>query len=89
MIKPTTPPEIEDIISKIATSKGTGPYSISQQLIKSVKTSISTQLPNLFNMSFIEGQWPSFLKLSSVIPIYKKETRSFKLQTYFLTFEYK
>ena len=60
MIKPTTSPEIKDIISKIDTSEGTGSYNISQRLIKSVKTSISTPLPNLFNMSFIEGQCQVF-----------------------------
>ena len=32
MIKPTTPPDIEDIIFKIDTAKGTGPYSRSKQL---------------------------------------------------------
>ena len=74
-MKPTCPIEIEDIITKSDTGKATGPNSIPQQIIKSVKKSISVPLSNLFNMSFSEGQCPSFLKISSVIPIYKKDSK--------------
>ena len=75
MMTPTSPVEVEDIISKFDTSKKTGPNSIPQPLLKSIKKSISTPLSNLFNMSFSEGDCPSFLKISSVIPIYKKDSK--------------
>ena len=75
MMKPTCPVEIEDIINKTDTGKATGPNSIPQSIIKAVKKSISVPLSNLFNMSFSEGQCPSFLKISSVIPIYKKDSK--------------
>ena len=73
MIKPTTPAEIEDIIIQINTSKSTGPNSIPNFLIKSIKKSISIPLSILFNKSFTSGKCPDILKLSKVIPIYKKD----------------
>ena len=75
MLKPTSPIEIEDIISNIDTSKGTGPNSVPQQIIKEIKKSIAIPLSNMFNMSFSKGQCPNFLKISSVIPIYKKDSK--------------
>ena len=71
MMKPTSPTEVEDIISKCNTNKGTGPNSILQPLMNSVKKSI-IPLSNMFDMSFQTGQCLTFLKLSSVIPVYKK-----------------
>ena len=75
MLKQTSISEIEEIISKLDTTKGTGPNSIPQELLKSIKSSIAKPLSNLFNMSFSEGKCPSFLKLSSVLPIYKKDSK--------------
>ena len=75
MIKPTSPREIEDIISKFDTSKSTGPNSIPQQVIQSIKKSIAIPLSNMFNMSFLEGKCPSMLKISSIIPIFKKDSK--------------
>ena len=75
MMKPTSPDEIEDIISKVNTSKKTGPNSIPQPLLQSVKKSIAIPLSNMFNMSFTAGVCPSFLKISSVIPVYKKDSK--------------
>ena len=75
MLKETSPSEIEDIITKFDTNKSTGPNSLPQEILKSIKRSISVPLSNLFNMSFSEGKCPSFLKISSVIPIYKKDSK--------------
>ena len=75
MMKPTSPDEIEDIISKVNTSKKTGPNSIPQSLLQSVKKSIAVPLSNMFNMSFTAGECPTFLKISSVIPVYKKDSK--------------
>ena len=74
-IKPTSPTEIEDVISKLDTNKSTGPNSIPQQIIQSIKKSIALPLSNIFNMSFSQGKCPSILKISSVIPIYKKDSK--------------
>ena len=75
MIKPTTPEEIEDIISKIDTSKSTGPNSIPNQLLQALKSSITVPLSTMFNQSFLKGQCPNFIKLSTVIPIHKKDSK--------------
>ena len=75
MIKPTSPTEIEDIITKSDINKKTGPNSLPQPLLKSIKQSIAIPLSNMFNMSFSQGQCPTFLKISSVIPIYKKDSK--------------
>ena len=75
MMKPTSPEEIEDIISKFNTSKKTGPNSIPQTIFQSIKKHISIPLCNMFNMSFQAGQCPNFLKISSVIPVYKKDSK--------------
>ena len=75
MMNPTTPAEIEDIISKFDDGKKTGPNSVPQPLLKKIKKSIAKPLCNLFNMSFQEGRCPTFLKVSSVIPIFKKDSK--------------
>ena len=75
MIKPTSPEEIVDIISKVNTSNENGPNSIPQPLLQSVKKSIAITLSNMFNMSFTAEECPTFLKISSVIPVYKKDSK--------------
>ena len=75
MIKPTTPQEIESVISKLDTSKSVGPNSIPNQLIQSISKSISIPLANIFNSSFKNGIFPEFLKISTIIPIYKKDSK--------------
>ena len=75
MIKPTTTQEIEDTISNIDTSKSTGPNSIPNSLLHSIRNSISTPLSIMFNKSFSKGQCPRMLKLTKIIPIYKKDSR--------------
>ena len=71
MINPTTPAEVEKAISEIDTSKSTGPNSIPNQLLQSIKTSISLPLSIMINNSFQTGQCPEILKLSIVIPVHK------------------
>ena len=75
MTKPTTPKEIEDIIMVSNTMKSTGPYSIPNQIIKQISTSISTPISNICNNSFITGKYPDVLKISKVIPIHKKDSK--------------
>ena len=75
MIKPTRPTEKEDIIAKLDTSKSVGPNSIPNKLIQSIRKSIFIPLSNIFNSTFINGTYPEFLKISIVIPIYKKDSK--------------
>ena len=75
MMTPTSPDEIESIISKFDINKKSGPNSIPEPILQGIKKPIAIPLSNMFNMSFQEGQCPSFLKISSVIPVYKKESK--------------
>ena len=75
MIKPTSPTEIKEIITAIDTSKSVGPNSIPNQLLQATKKSIAIPLANIFNHSFSKGICPDFLKISIVIPIYKKDSK--------------
>ena len=72
MMNPTTLAEIEDKISKFDDDKRAGSNSVSQSLLKRIKKSIAIPLSNLLNISFQEGWCPTFLKVSSVIPIFKR-----------------
>ena len=67
-IYPTTTDEIENEISKLKPGKATGPYSISVDILKLLKSVLSTPLKILFNNSFLSGNVPNALKLSNVIP---------------------
>ena len=71
-IFPTTTDEIENEISKLKPGKATGPFSISVDILKLLKSVISTPLRILFNTSFMNGTVPNGLKLSNVIPVFKK-----------------
>ena len=76
MITPTTTNEIIDIISNIDPSKSVGPNSIPNQLLQSVKHAIAKPLANIFNRSFQVGSCPTFLKMSTTIPIHKKKFKA-------------
>ena len=46
--------------------------NFSNKLLKEIKYSISKPLTHLFNLSFKNGEFPETMKLSKVIPLYKK-----------------
>ena len=90
MMTPASNSEIIDIISNMDTSKSVGPNSIPNQLIHAIKHSISTPLANIFNCSFLSGNFPEFLKLTKIIPIHKKRLKAqyLKLQTNIIAFKH-
>ena len=49
--------------------------SIPMKILKLVNKDISDQLAFLFNQSFSSGIFPSILKTSKIIPIYKKDSK--------------
>ena len=75
-IYPTTTDEIENEISKLKPGKATGPYSISVDILKLLKSFLSTPLKILFNNSFLSGNVPNALKLPNVIPVFKKGSQT-------------
>ena len=52
-----------------------GPNSIPIRILKLLNKDISDQLAILFNQSFSSSIFPSILKTSETIPIYKKGSK--------------
>ena len=71
-LSPTTAEEIEDVIKTFNLNKAIGPNSIPVTILKEIKKEISEPLSTLINLSFDTGDFPNCLKLSKVIPVYKK-----------------
>ena len=69
---PTSSKKIEEEMSKLNTSKASGPYSIPTKILKLLQCIISKPLEVIFNFSFSTGIVPYHFKLARVIPVYKK-----------------
>ena len=67
--------EIINIISSLDRNKATGPNNIPTKILKLLINDISTQLSDIFNVSFSTGVFPSILKIAKVVPIHKKESK--------------
>ena len=74
-ISPTDKSEIENIISSLDSNKSVGPNSIPTKILKLLKNDISSQLSEIFNISFSSGVFPSILKTAKVIPVHKKDSK--------------
>ena len=71
-LSPVTPGEVSKLIQSLSLSKSSGPNSIPTKILKVLSTEISIPLSLLVNLSFQTGVFPSVLKLSKVIPVFKK-----------------
>ena len=71
-LTPTDSTEVSNIIFSLNQNKGDGPNSIPIKILKLLNKDISDQLAILFRQSFSSGMFPSILKTSEIIPIYKK-----------------
>ena len=67
--------EVSNIISPLNQNKSDVPNSIPIKILKLLNKDISDQLAILFNQSFSSGIFPSILKTSKIIPIYKNGTK--------------
>ena len=74
-VSPTDKTEIEDVISSLDSNKSVGPNDITIKILKLLKNDISSQLSEIFNISFSSGVFPSILKTAKVIPIHKKDSK--------------
>ena len=63
------------IISSLDSNKSVGPNSIPTKILKLLKNDISSQLSEIFNISFSSGIFPSILKTAKVIPIHKNNSK--------------
>ena len=75
LLTPTNKNEISFIIYSLNSHKSSGANIIPVKLLKRLKTDISQQLNDIFNMFFSTGQFSSVLKIAKVIPIHKKQSK--------------
>lgn len=71
-LSPCTAQDISKIICSFSIRKSSGPNSIPVNLFKLLHRDISTPISFLVNLSFQTGKFPSLLKISKVIPIFKR-----------------
>lgn len=74
-LQPTTPTEISEAIRRICGKNSWGIDNIPGFLIQKVSNIIAGPLSQLINKSFTEGIYPTVLKESRVLPVYKKKRR--------------
>ena len=72
---PTDKIEVMNLISNLKIGKASGPNSIPTAILKHLNNEISVALSNLFNLSFSTGVFPNVLKISSVLPLFKKGSK--------------
>ena len=71
-MKPTTPNEIQNIISTIKPKLSCGIDNFPSKVIKYTPKTILKALSHVFNISLAQGTFISSFKTAKVIPIYKK-----------------
>ena len=74
-ITPTDSQEVISIISSLSDNKSSGPNCIPTRILKLLKKDISTQLVDIFNLSFSSGIYPTPLKTAKLISIHKKDSK--------------
>ena len=74
-LSPTNENEIIGLIMDLKIGKASGPNSIPTIVLKDLKNEISVILCKLFNLSFSSGVFPNVLKISSVLPLFKKGSK--------------
>ena len=74
-VQPTDENEIFLLISRMKSKKAAGPNSIPVDILKLLNRKISPVLASLFNLSFQHSVFPDILKISSVIPVFKKGSK--------------
>ena len=76
-IKAENSDESKTTISKLNENKSAEPNSLPTKILKLLKKNISSQLADIFDISFnlISGIFSSNLKIAKVIPIHKKKSK--------------
>ena len=69
---PTTPHEINKIISEIKPKKSSGPHEIPAFLLHKLPTNLLIALSHIFNLSIAQGVYLDAFKTAEVIPILTK-----------------
>ena len=71
-MEPTTPQEIKSIIQLMKPKTSCGYDGISPKFLKEFSEEVLLPLSHIANLSFQMGIFPSDMKISKVVPIYKK-----------------
>ena len=74
-LTPTDSAKVSNIIFSLNQSNSDEPNSIPIKILKLLNKDVSDHLAILFNQSFSSGIFPSILKTSKIIPIYKKGSK--------------
>ena len=67
--------KIQNIIPFLNSNKSVGPNSIATRIIKPLKNDISTQLADIFNISFSTDAFHTIPKVANVAPVHKKDSK--------------
>ena len=67
--------KIQNIIPFLNSNKSVGPNSIATRILKPLKNDISTQLADIFNISFSTDAFPTIPKVANVVPVHKKDSK--------------
>ena len=81
-LRPTMPEEISKVIGSFSTSKSSGPNSVPFKVLKLLKHDISRPISLLINRSFATRIFPSALKISKVIPVFKNKGSPLEVSNY-------
>ena len=73
-LNPTDEIEVKNIMLFLNPSKAIGPNNIPNKILKSL-INVSSQLTELFNLSFFRGVFSLILKTSKIIPVYNKDSK--------------
>ena len=71
--RPITPSEVNNEILCLPNNKAHGLYSCPIKLLKCASQTISYFLSEMFNLSLSIGSYPSKLKMSKIIPVFKTD----------------
>ena len=74
-LQPPGKEEIANIKSSVNSSKASGTNNIPYRILFLLKIEILKQLADLFNLSFTAGVFPSVLKTTKVVPVFKKDSK--------------
>ena len=67
--------EIEKYINKLPSIDSSGYDNISNTLLKKIKYAVLEPLTHIFNPTITSREFPESMKLSEIIPLYKKGQR--------------
>ena len=71
-----TPEQVKNYINKLDCSKATGLDGIGPRILKIAASAVSQSISRLINKSISTGSFPSQLKQTKVLPIFKGGTKS-------------